>query len=325
MLTIFKTNQPLANILLLFYLIVVRASTFIHPMTVVPKSQGVLTQWLYTEFSPTTLTGQVFAFFLVFTQAVIINLTVSRFRVGTEVSLLPGLFYCLVTSLFPEMMVVSPVLIANTFVILAMTNLFDVYKNNAIASRVFDAGFWLGLACVFYFPYLILVLWGIIGLGILRGIRPKEILMLLIGIFIPFFLSSVYFFWNDSLNILFKHFSEDLSFLNFSKIPHSNTYIKLGVVLLFVAITVLGSGQFFIRRNIAVQKYISIIYWLLLLGGITVLIQKGADISHLLVTAVPLGVLLSMLFQRIGIATAEVLHMLLLGIALIFQFEYLLA
>jgi hypothetical protein len=32
-----------------------------------------------------------------------------------------------------------------------------------------------------------------------------------------------------------------------------------------------------------------------------------------------------MLFQRIGAATAEVLHMLLLAVALILQFEYLLA
>ncbi len=325
MLTIFRTNQPLANILLLLYLGIVRASTFIHPINVLPKSQGILTQWMYIELPPSSREGQVAAFILIFIQAVFINITVARFRVSNEISLLPGLFYCLVTSLLPEFMMLSPILLANTFLILAMFHLFDVYKNNAIASRVFDAGFWLGVACLFHFPFILFVLWGIVGLGILRGIRLKELFMFLIGIFVPFFLLGAYLFWNGQLANLPKHFSENFGFLSFAKNTHPNTYIKLGILLLLVATTLFASGQFFIRRNISTQKYISIVYWMLLIGGMTILIQKDIDLNHLLIVSIPLGILLSMLFQSIGVATAEVLHMLLLAVALILQFEYLLA
>lgn len=324
MLTIFRTNQPLANILLLFYLVIVRASTFIHPLNIAPKAQGVITQWLFSEVSPVDMSGRILAFILVFMQAVLINITIARFRVATEVSLLPGLFYCLVTSLLPDFMILSPILLANTFLILATFNLYDIYKNNTVASRVFDVGFWIGLASLFYFSYILFILWGIVGLGILRGVRPKELLMFLIGIFVPFFLMAVFLYWNDSLPLFSKFFSENSGFLNFVKTTSTNSYVKLSLVLGLAALMVIVSGQLFARRNIAIQKYISIIYWMLLVGGATVFIQRGMDINHLLIISIPLGVLLSMMFQKIGIATAEVLHMVLLGIALIFQFQYLL-
>lgn len=324
MLTIFRTNQPLANILLLFYLVLVRASTFIHPVNFMPESQGVLTQWMYAELAPTSLSGQIAAFVLVFIQAVFINITIARYRVSSEISLLPGLFYCLLTSMMPEFMVLSPVLLANTFLILAVFYLWDVYKNNIATSMIFDAGFWIGVACLFHFPFVLFLLWAIVGLGILRGIRLKELLMVLIGIFVPFFLFAVYLFWTDRLPLFLLHFSENFGFLNFVKINNQTSYIKIGVIGLLVLITLLGSGQFFVRRNIAAQKYISMVYWMLMIGGLTIFIQKGIDLNHLLIVSVPLSILLSMLFQRIGPATAEVLHMLLLIVAMLFQYQYLL-
>ena len=324
MLTIFRTNQPFANILLLLYLALVRASTFIHPMSFVPKSQGVLTQWMYAELAPTSLSGQIAAFVLVFIQAVFINITMSRYRVSTELSLLPGLFYCLMTSMIPEFMMLSPILLANTFLILAFFYLCDIYKNNLATSMIFDVGLWIGVACLFHFSFILFILWGIIGLGILRGLRPKELLMILIGIVVPFFLFAVYLFWTDRLSMFPLHFTENFGFLNFIKNSNQTGYVKIAVMLLLVLITLFSSGQFFIRRNISAQKYISIIYWMLLMGGLTILIQKGVDVNHLLILSVPLSILLSMLFQRIGPATAEVLHMLLLVVAMLFQYQYLL-
>ena len=324
MLTIFRTNQPLANIMLLFYLGIVRASTFVHPPTVMPKMPSILAQWLFLEINPLGFWGMVASFLLVFIQGIFINLTISRYRVASELSLLPGLFYCLVASMLPEFMMLSPILLANTFLILAMYYLFDVYKNNQVAARVFDVGLWIGVASLFYFPYILFVFWGIIGLGLLRGMRPKELLMFLIGITAPFILFAVFLYWNDSFIYFKKHFADNWGFLTLSTVVHSSAYLKIGGVLFLLMVSLLMSGQIFGRRNIAIQKYISLVYWMLLMGGITIVFQKGIDINHLLVIAIPLGILLSMLIQRISAATAEVLHMILLIGALIYQFDYLL-
>ncbi len=324
MLAIFRTNQQLANILLLFYLALVRASTFIHPMNIVPKSHGVLSQWLYSEMAPTSFEGQIAAFILIFIQAVFINIIMSEYRIATEITLLPGLFYCLITGMMPEFMGLSPILLANTFMILAIFYLLDSYKNNGASSRIFDAGLWIGVACLFHFPFILFALWGIVGLGILRGLRLKEILMFLVGIVIPFFLFGVYLFWTDNLPLIFKHFTENFGVLSFVKQNDPNIYIKVGLILLLIMLTLLSSGQLFVRRNIAIQKYVSIIYWMMFIAGLTILIQKGIDLNHLLIIAVPLSMLLTMMFQRIGSATAEVLHILLLVIAMLFQYQYFL-
>ncbi len=324
MLAIFRTNQQLANILLLFYLALMRASTFINPMSSIPKGQGVLSQWLYAELPPNSLEGQIAAFILVFVQAVFINILVAEYRIATDLSLLPGLFYCLITSMMPEFMGLSPILLANSFIILSVFFLLDCYKNNAASAGIFDAGFWLGLSCLFHFPFCLFIVWGIIGLAILRGVRLKEIIMFLVGILIPFFLFGVYLFWTDNFAQIFKHFTENFGVLNFVKQRDAYVYIKIGIILFFVVLTLFSSGQLFVRRNIATQKYISIIYWMMLMAGLTVLVQKGIDLNHLLIVAVPLSILLSMMIQKIGIATAEVLHVLLMVIAMIFQYQYLL-
>jgi hypothetical protein len=317
MLTLFRTNQPLANILLLFYLGILRASSFIHPATVAPPPQGILTAWMFAELPPLSIAANVAAFLLVFFQATALNITIARYRIATEVSLLPGVFYCLFTCLMP-------VLLANTFVILALFYLFDTYKNSYVAGRIFDAGLWLGVASLFHFPYVLFILWGIIGLGILRGLRAKEFLMFIIGYSVPFFLLGVYCFWHGMLPQIGNHFLNNVGFFSFARYSSSTLYIKMGVIGLVLLLTVGASTQFFSRRNMTVQKYLSILYWLILLGGLTVLIQTGVGLVHILAIAVPVGVLLSMVFQRINSATAEALHMLFLMVALILQFEYML-
>jgi hypothetical protein len=325
MLTFFRTNQPLANLFLLVYLGVLRASTFLHPLTTAPRPQGILTAWMYAELPPLSIWGNVASFLLVFFQAVAINITVARYRVATEVSLLPGVFYCLVMSVMPDVLPLSSVLLANTFLILAVFYLFDTYKNSQVAGRIFDVGLWLGVASLFHFSYILFILWGIIGLGTLRGIRPAEFIMFIIGYTVPFFLVGVFCYWQDALPQMANHFWNNSDFLNFSKINDPMIFIKMGFVALLILITVAASGQFMSRRNMTVQKYLSILYWLMLLGGVSVLIQSNVNVTQILVVAVPLGILLSMAFQRISVALAESFHMLLFVLALILQYEYLLA
>jgi hypothetical protein len=324
MLTLFRTNQPLANILLLFYLGILRASSFIHPATVAPPPQGILTAWMYAELPPLSMASNIAAFLLVFFQATALNITIGRYRVASELSLLPGVFYCLFCSLMPDFLVLSSVLLANTFVILALFYLFDTYKNSYVAGRIFDAGLWLGVASLFHFSYILFIIWGIIGLGILRGLRGKEFLMFIIGYIVPFFLLSVFCFWHSILPQIGNHFRFNVNFFNFIRYDSQTLYVKIGVLALVLLLVLGASTQFFSRRNMTVQKYLSILYWLILFGGLTITFQSGVSLVHFLVLAVPIGVLLSMVFQRINTATAEALHMLFLMVALILQFEYLL-
>jgi hypothetical protein len=324
MLSFFRTNQLFLNVLLLIYLAVMRASTFIHPFGTVPLEHGILTNWVYATFPPLSISASILAFVLVFFQATIINLTVARFRVATEISLLPGVFYCLFTSLMPDFLPLSSILLGNTFLILAIYNFYDTFKNNLVAGRIFDAGLWLGVASLCHFSYIFLFFWGIIALGLLRGIRFKEFFMFLFGLLTPIFLLGVYCYWNDDLLAFRAHFTNNIGLI--SVIRHNNTdvYIKIGITTLLLLLTLMASSQFFSRRNMAAQKYIGMLYWLMFICGLTTVIQPGVDLNQLLIISVPISILLSMTFQRITPAMAEALHLLLIMVALVLQFLYLL-
>ncbi|MBL7815215.1 MAG: hypothetical protein JNL70_09400 [Saprospiraceae bacterium] len=325
MLSFFRTNQLFLNVLLLLYLVVMRVSSFIHPIEVAPLEHGILTKWIYTIFPPLSTSAFVLGFLLIFVQGTLINVTMARFRVAAELSLLPGLFYCFFTSMMPDFLPLSSIILGNTFVILALSNLYDTYKSNTVAGRIFDTGLWLGVASLFHFSFIFLVFWGIIGLGILRGIRLKEVFMFLIGLSVPIFLEFVYCFWTNNLPSFSEHFTKNIGLMSVFRYNATDIYLKLGLTVLFLVMTLMASNQFMSRRNMMAQKYISILYWLMLICGITSLIQPGVNLSQLLIISIPIGILLSMTFQRITPAIAEALHLLLVMIALILQFFYLLS
>ena len=324
MLTFFRTNQQFLNVLLLIYLAVLRASTFIHHSEITPSEHGILTDWVYAFAPPLSITAAILAFLLVFIQSTLLNITIARFRVATDVSLLPGVFYGLLMSLMPDFLPLSSILIGNTFLILAIYNLFDAYKNNYVAGRIFDAGLLLGVASLFHFSFIFLIVWGIIGLGILRGVRFKEFFMFLIGLIVPIFLVATYCFWTNNLKAFGEHFSSNIGLMHLIHYNSSTIYVKIGIMVLLLLLVIVSSTQFFSRRNMMAQKYISILYWLMLISGLTLLTQHNIDINQMMIITVPLSILLSMTFQRIPLAMAEALHMLLLMVALILQFEYLL-
>ncbi len=324
MLTLFRTNQQLANIFLLLYLAVLRVRVMLHPVAEMPKFQGVLSEWLFGDLPQQSWVAHLLVFLLVFTQAVLVNLLVARFRIANDISLYPGVFYCLIASFMPDFLCLSSLLLANTFLIISAFCLFDVYKNNYAAARIFDAGLWIGVASLCHFSFSIFAFWGLISLSILRGIRPKEWFMFLIGLFVPYFLFGAYLFWNNHLGDLGRHFYQNLGFFNFMTYKSQTVFLKLGLIGLVVLVLFFVSGSFFRKRNIAAQKYVSILYWAMFLGGLAILFQNGVNLTHFLMIAFPVSVLISMLIQRISLGTAEALHMLLLMGALILQFEYML-
>jgi len=63
-----------------------------------------------------------------------------------------------------------------------------------------------------------------------------------------------------------------------------------------------------------------VIYWGLFVSAATILVQSGVQLDHWLVVAVPVGILLSFNFIRMPARMAEVIHLLMLVVALGLQF-----
>jgi hypothetical protein len=150
----------------------------------------------------------------------------------------------------------------------------------------------------------------------------NEALIILIGFTVPFFLSGTYFFWNDQFLWFWQNqFTENLGFLDFDLNHNWETYSKLGFFALLFLITFLSSGSYTFKKNLQVQKFISILYLALLFGGLSIFIQAGIRLEHLLLFVAPLSIFLSFNLQNMRSSFAEAFHLLLLIGIIILQFK----
>ncbi len=323
MLSFFRTNQLAFNVFLIFYVILLRGSSFITPSHdwVCGKS-GVLSTWIYELCDGFYSLPFILGIVLVFVHAVLINVMIANFRMASEVTLFPGVCYVLLASSIPEFLYLSPLLLANTFFIIALFELLGSYRQKSIVGNIFNVGFWLGVASLFYFSEIIFLLFAFFSSSILRKFHFKEALIITVGSIVPYILISVYFFWNDQLFWFWENqFVNNFGFLDFEIKHTTETYIKLGIFLLLFIIVIISFGSYLAKKNLQVQKNISILYWALFFGFLSVFLQAGVRLEHLLIFAVPLSVFLSFNLLNMRRPLAEALHLIILVGILVLQFK----
>jgi hypothetical protein len=325
-LSLFRTNQLLNNFLLLFYVAILYVHVFLMPQGWEPSQAGILAHSVYQWLPWNSLTADIIAALLVLLQGIMINFLIADNRLNAETNLFPGFFYILIASALPEFTHLSPVHMANTFYILALINMFSIYNNNRSAGAIFNIGFLIGLGSLFYFSYWVLLLVGFSSLRILRAFKIQERLMLLAGALVPYLLLGTYYFWHDQL-AYFLDFQFNTGFQWWSvffvdSLPAID-YFKLGLMGLLILLALVSYNQNISKRVRESQKKMSILYWMLFLGVFTLLVQADFHLDHILVIAVPLGILLSFNFTQLSRNWAELLHFFLLLIVLFFQYQFL--
>jgi hypothetical protein len=325
-LTLFRTNQAVANIIVLAYLFIIRFSLFTHAFPWNPDNSnaGMPSLWVFQFISRFGINPALVSLALVFVQAFYINLMYRNYRATQEVTLLPGVFYALAASLMPEFMNLSPILLANTFLLLAIENVYSVYRANDCADKIFNIGFWIGVASTFQFSFTMFLVAFFVGLTIMRGFRLNEFLMFFIGFFIPHILLSVYMFWINQLGGMKQNISDNLGFFNIQM--HHEQFASLKIILasILIGFVLITSGLLYSKRNVTAQKYVSILYWVLFAAFGTILMQANIGLQHFLILSVPLGILLSFCLQSINSNTTEMVHLLIVVAALLLQYQHIL-
>lgn len=312
--------------LLLPYIILVRLATFIFPQAY--RTQEGANEIVTAIFSiiDHPLLQSIVAVLVIFIQAILINHLFIKHRLSREITLLPGLIYVVFVTIVMDFTVLSPILIANTFIILALLNLLKTYKLPNASAFIFNSGFYIGVATLLYTPYIFMVLFGVIILLILRSFKLFEKLQYFIGFFIPYLFLLTYRYLIDAK-------LEDISILQkvFFRLPYFEStflivnYISIGFVLLCVLICLFNYGNLTGKKIIQIQKKVDIFYWVLLYSLVSFLIFSTDGSFHLLTLSIPLAILCGILVSdsksRI---THELLHFLLLGLIFLTQFKLLL-
>lgn len=323
MLEIFRRNLFINSVLLLPYIFIVRANTLINPVGFELNTNSNFLQKLIFNNIVNPLAQNIFANLLIFVQALLINYIFIKHKLSREITLFAGLFYILFVSLIADNLLLSNVLIANTFIILAFKNLLETYNNSQSTAFIFNTGFMIGLASLYYSPYFAFIFFGVIALLLLRSFKFIEKIQFFIGVVVPYFLLFTYRYWNDIPFIELNFISE--VFFRWPTIQTSGLvvfYVSVGMLLFGIVMGLFNYGNFTAKKSIQTQKKIDIVYWILLFCLISFLVFSSEQETHLMTLAFPLCLL-------IGISVSdtknrifyELLHIILLSLIFISQFK----
>ena len=272
---------------------------------------------------PNPLIQNIIANFLIFIQALLINQIFIKNRISKEITLFAGLLYIVFISIIAENNMLSPILIANTFIIIALANLLNTYKLPNATVHIFNTGFFIGVASAIYTPYFVFILFGIIALLLLRSFKLLEKLQFFIGISLPYFFLFTYKYWNDikfaDLDFVKEIFFRFPAFKGDSLVIF---YISVAFLLICVGFAIFNYPSFTSKKSIQSQKKIDIIYWFMLFTLVGFLIFKTSGSFHIIALVLPLSLLIAIyVSDSKRIIFNELVHIFIVALIFITQFK----
>lgn len=142
------------------------------------------------------------------------------------------LFLAFLFGLFPRTMIINEVFLAHFFLLFSFRQLYSTRYFQNVKQKMFDSGFWIGVASFFYIWSSVFLLLVFFAIFIYKKQEIRKGLIGVLGFITPLFLGFTYCFLTDShlvfLNTL--KFEYNLAFDNFSSLQF---LIPFSFVMLF--------------------------------------------------------------------------------------------
>lgn len=189
---------------------------------------------VHTTVSSTTQLGldnisEVLGAFLFFTFLVfLVSFVVAKNHL-TQVNYYAILFFVLLIGLFPSVLSISKISLSHFFVLLSARRLYSIHSKKQLLSKLFDSGFYIGIAFLLYPQTIVYVLPIYASYFIYIKIIDKNLLLPIIGFLTPVFVVFTYYFIQDKL-AAFQTLIEIN--LNFELIKFSTQQLLLPLVLI---------------------------------------------------------------------------------------------
>jgi len=186
----------------------------------------------------------------------------------------------------------TPVIVANLFVLFRFQAIFKIYKKPLSAIYIFNAGLMFGIASLVFRPYLMLVLLGVLGVLILNSLNLQRFFQFLVGFIVAYYLSYVVLLnmatGTPMINDLWH-------FQLYNPFPLSiEGNVILAITGFLILIVTLSYNSYMLKKSIQAQQKIDLFFWLMLLLLVGVFMTTGLELYMLTLLAIPLAALLHM-------------------------------
>ncbi len=261
---------------------------------------------------------------LIFSHALLINRMVIKHRLSKELTQIPGMMYALICSIFLGQLDLYNILLANTFLILALQQLFNLNKHPRPSIPLSLAGFFTAIAAILYFPYTLLLLISISAIHALRSIGIRSILQYLLSFLGVFIILISYLIWNEQLAYFFygqwfANLSIQFDFLEWETFD----WFRWSIVVLVQIIFVLFYNEFIKKKGLAARKKISLLFQWQALCLVCTMMVCSIEPASVAVLAISSSIFFTMLFLTSkNKFIYEILHFVCLALVLNNQFNF---
>ncbi|MCS6955546.1 MAG: DUF6427 family protein [Candidatus Calescibacterium sp.] len=259
-------------------------------------------------------------------QSLLVYRIVMRNELLKRAGYFPSVIYILLMSAQPEMLTIHPLLLSNFALLIFLDKLLSVFNKEVAYKEMFDTGFALSVATLFYLPTTLFLIALGIGLILLRPFIWREWVIALIGFILPWLFLLFVYFWNEQTDILEYEIlyytrvvpQKSFSFLAFSVAE----YFQIGIlVILFIGsmnkvYNIIPIASIQLRTNVWLLLYV------FLIAGGSILFAPQYSIFYMSSCAIPASIFFSIyLFNIHKQLIAEILFYLLIISVLFNQWE----
>jgi hypothetical protein len=236
---------------------------------------------------------------------------------------LPGSLYIIIVGGFIQLHTLHPVYLATLFFLLAIFSLFGTFEQIKPYSKIFNAGFFMGIGSLFYLNLAILLPAFIIGVFILsRESSWRGWIILSVGFLVPLIFAFSYAFLTDQTAEILSVFEKNIV----TSVDHFGTNIALHVFLSIIILLTLFSSikiiQQYDTKKVSTRKYFSIFLILFIISLLSITFIPVTSQEMLVVMAIPVTYLISNFFVFLNSRFwGELLFSLLIVIVILMQFS----
>lgn len=258
---------------------------------------------------------------LVFLQSTILVSLLGFFKVQDFKGFLAAWLYVLLMHMFPSFVFLSPELIALTFILLAFSSIVFTEESRNKTKTIFTSGLFIGLAAGFWLPSTFFIIVGLYAILRTSYYSLRDVLLLLIGFFVPFIYVFAYLYIVDiPLNALYGFQMNQFHFDFYQHGQLLSYYVLLLIILLSIQVVFKFLNKLLTKEKVFFQ----LIFFYILCFIILLFFQNENNIDLLLLLIFPTSIFLSVYFNRIKRNfVAESLHLILL-LTIIVNFIYFL-
>jgi hypothetical protein len=259
---------------------------------------------------------------LCFVQALLVNGIINSNKILPRKSYVGGLFVIIFSSLFKEGLLLSPASLALTFLILFISRLFSLFKKDKPNSEIFDIGFFIAVATLFYFPSILFIILAFIDMATIRPFVIREWIIVLTGFVCPFYLLFVVYFWFDRTGFLLPDIVNLQNGVWLRAIAMG--YVRwsmIGAVTLLTLLLLVMVPSTLYSKLIQVRKFSTLLVVFIVFAGVSFLLQQKINLSHFVLLSLPLGIISSLVAMQIkSKLVSEVVHLILILLVVTGQF-----